>query len=284
MIMNTIKMRSSVFLILGALVCSFLIASWGWLYAAEGDQIKACVSNSGVMYVIGNGFSRTTCKKEEKLLSWNVVGLQGPKGDKGEIGTPGTAGPQGVPGPQGPKGDNGDRGDPGQNGEQGLQGEQGIQGPKGDKGDPGLDGTSLHLFDGNDNDLGVFVGFTDVSHGRLTYELSVDGLIEFEINRSPSGQSIEVKPIPFVYYLGPNCEGQSYIGSPYAPQLIIKANGQSRFFRVSGEPPLENVQTVSHLDISGCDNELSFQHLYRVDEVTLPFPYPPVWPLTVDVL
>lgn len=74
---------------------------------AEGNQITVCVKKSGLVYVIGEEFKRSECKKNDSLLSWNMTGIQGPKGDKGDMGPEGPQGIKGEAGPiglQGPKG------------------------------------------------------------------------------------------------------------------------------------------------------------------------------------
>ena len=76
-----------------------------WTYTqAAGGEIKACVNTSGAVYIISEGFKKTTCARGEQLLSWNTVGPKGDKGDKGD---------QGLQGIQGEKGDKGDKGDTG---------------------------------------------------------------------------------------------------------------------------------------------------------------------------
>src|SRR6266852_5735427 len=58
-----------------------------WTYTrAAGAEITACVNKSGEVYVIGTGFEKANCSKNETLLSW---GIQGPKGDKGDPGSTG---------------------------------------------------------------------------------------------------------------------------------------------------------------------------------------------------
>lgn len=74
-----------------------------WNYSrAAGNGIEVCVRKNGALFMIGDGFKRSDCLKNEKLISWNIVGPQGPKGDKGD---PGLVGPIG---PQGPAGDSND--------------------------------------------------------------------------------------------------------------------------------------------------------------------------------
>jgi hypothetical protein len=81
-----------------AVLAIFLIGAVlsGAIYArAVGGEIKACVNTSGAVYIIGDGFKKTTCAKGEQLLSWNQ---QGPKGDQGDKGDTGDQGLQGASG------------------------------------------------------------------------------------------------------------------------------------------------------------------------------------------
>ena len=72
-----------------------------WTYTqATGATLTVCAKNDGDHYFIGDGFKRATCKKNEKLISWNT---EGPQGEQGEKGDKGDAGPQG---------ENGNKGDP----------------------------------------------------------------------------------------------------------------------------------------------------------------------------
>jgi len=100
-------MNNKKFLIVSLLVITYFFGMWTYS-RATGSQITVCVKKSGLIYVIGEDFKRTDCKKSDSLLSWNSEGVQGPKGDKGDQGDIGPIGPQG------PKGDKGDVGDPGQ--------------------------------------------------------------------------------------------------------------------------------------------------------------------------
>jgi hypothetical protein len=109
---------------------------------AEENVICVCVKKNGQMLLNES----TQCKLTERLLCWNVEGLQGPQGEPGQQGEQGPEGPQGPIGPQGLqgeqglKGDTGDTGATGAEGPQGPQGEQGLTGDKGDKGDTGATG------------------------------------------------------------------------------------------------------------------------------------------------
>jgi hypothetical protein len=109
---------------LGALACAVFIGSSAWIYA-EGGEIRACANEKGVIYIVGSGFSKSECGRNERLLSWNITGPQGLRGEKGD------------PGEQGPKGEKGEKGDQGDGGPRGEAGLQGVAGPE------------LHVFDGN---------------------------------------------------------------------------------------------------------------------------------------
>jgi len=64
-----------------------------WAYTkANGEEITVCVRRNGLMHVIGEGFRRTECRRNETLLSWNIGGEKGEKGDTGEKGEDGEDG------------------------------------------------------------------------------------------------------------------------------------------------------------------------------------------------
>ncbi len=67
--------------------------------ATSTGVINACQDNrTGALRVA------TTCKSNEKALSWNQQGPAGPQGPAGQQGEPGPAGPAGPVGPQGEPG------------------------------------------------------------------------------------------------------------------------------------------------------------------------------------
>jgi hypothetical protein len=127
--------------------------------ANVSSEIRACVHNgNSQLRLIGPA---DACTRNERMVTWNIVGPQGPKGDMGNVGpmgprgftgNVGPAGPQGEPGrdgapgnvgPRGPQGDPGKDGAPGNIGPRGPQGEPGLPGnigPKGPQGDPGKEG------------------------------------------------------------------------------------------------------------------------------------------------
>lgn len=75
--------------------------------AASDATLKACANKtSGAMRYISKG----SCKKTEKLLSWNSMGPQGLPGTTGENGIAGTKGDAGAAGTNGTSGTNGTNG------------------------------------------------------------------------------------------------------------------------------------------------------------------------------
>src|SRR3954464_15055091 len=102
--------------------------------------IHACAKlPDGQLRTIG---ANKACKKNERVLDWNV---QGPKGDPGADGATGPAGPAGSAGPIGPIGPagppgprapagSGAQGPPGPAGPAGAQGGNGPAGPAGPPG------------------------------------------------------------------------------------------------------------------------------------------------------
>jgi Collagen triple helix repeat (20 copies) len=70
--------------------------------AQAPGQIFACVNNSsGTIHIVAQNAS---CANNESLLTWNVVGSQGPAGPAGAPGPVGATGPQGPAGATGPAG------------------------------------------------------------------------------------------------------------------------------------------------------------------------------------
>lgn len=136
--------------IVAAVVLGLGLSGYAFAQVATVD-LSACVTNSGEAHLIIPGFTKKeSCNKGEQLVTWNIMGQQGPKGDQGDVGPQGPIGETGERGaigpmgPQGPKGDTGDVGPQGIRGEQGLTGltgAQGVQGDRGEKGDTGAPGT-----------------------------------------------------------------------------------------------------------------------------------------------
>src|SRR5215475_11194014 len=81
--------------IAGAFVVTLALAP----ISADAQQIFACVNNNtGAVRIVAQGVA---CRTPESLVTWNVVGPQGPPGPTGPAGAQGSAGQQGPAGPQG---------------------------------------------------------------------------------------------------------------------------------------------------------------------------------------
>jgi hypothetical protein len=113
------------------------------------------------------------CKANERAISWNNIGPQGPVGPQGPIGPQGPAGPQGATGPQGP---------------QGPAGAQGPAGPSGQAGAGNL--TNLTTCDGTDQTLFTVADKFEV-FGRCTWDdPDPDGL-----DLTAHGLTVSVRPL-----------------------------------------------------------------------------------------
>jgi hypothetical protein len=83
-----------------SLVTSLALVLLGvtWVFgraSANDGTIYACVLKSGLLRIVS---SPGSCTKFERLLSWNIMGLQGPKGDPGLTGNDGATGTTGPAG------------------------------------------------------------------------------------------------------------------------------------------------------------------------------------------
>ena len=124
---------------------------------AAGAVAFADIPDSGVVHACydkGSGRVRVIdqhdgCAGNERHITWNERGSQGPRGEAGPAGSHGAVGPSGPKGENGPvgaKGDPGPAGPPGAPGPDGLPGPRGPAGadgpagPQGPGGPPGADG------------------------------------------------------------------------------------------------------------------------------------------------
>jgi Collagen triple helix repeat (20 copies) len=120
--------------IAGAFVVTLALAP----ISAGAQQIFACVNaNTGAVRIVAQG---AACRTPESLVTWNVVGPQGPPGSAGPAGALGPPGPQGPAGPAGALGPSGPQGLAGPAGALGPSGPQGSAGPAGALGPPGPQG------------------------------------------------------------------------------------------------------------------------------------------------
>lgn len=82
-----------------------IFSGFGVYAAAQQDDdnqtLYACTKDNGQIRLVEKD---TSCGPNEKMISWNVEGKQGPPGAQGPAGKDGTDGKDGAVGPQGPPG------------------------------------------------------------------------------------------------------------------------------------------------------------------------------------
>ena len=279
------------------LLGSVLVVSVGFLSVqvvnAGSPVIKGCVSKvSGLVRIASK------CAKNENLISWNQLGvqglpgIQGLQGDTGKQGDQGLAGPKGDTGPQGPQGP------------QGLAGLNGVNGYSGSAGPQGPAGKHLVVLDANGNLVGYPIdlsGESDTSTVIGTQNIFTSLQIYLDQEKIVASVSLSGMPTFFPFYwTNLNCTGSATeimalgdYGYPYsklatkisptAPivwyqadpaALASPATGTVTFLSSGGEGQCINNTTT--LTASGGDGFISFH--------TIPAPFAPfVGPLSLAV-
>jgi hypothetical protein len=92
---------------LGVAIVALVLAAGGITYAATSSEsvIRACANKRTGALRIAN-----RCKRNERRVTWGVVGPQGRQGARGFIGSRGFSGAQGAPGATGKEGKEGQQG------------------------------------------------------------------------------------------------------------------------------------------------------------------------------
>jgi hypothetical protein len=157
------------FLFALGLALILLVASVTWALAQSDGVIYACVLKDGTLYIVPDA---DQCKKNETLLSWNIMGPQGNPGlacwdlngdglqDANEdINQDGFWDAADCKGPQGEQGVAGLNGLDGATGLQGPQGDPGPAGPAGPAGVAERPGFSLTILDSAE-DVGRYNSIT----------------------------------------------------------------------------------------------------------------------------
>lgn len=249
-------------------------------------------------------------------------GEQGPAGQNGEPGPPGPQGQEGPPGrdgvsctaqdvleglqivcgdvsvlirhgEQGPQGEQGPAGQRGEAGPQGADGVRGPEGQRGPQGEQGIPGIQLHLFDGNEQDLGILIDFARYT----SYLPDLDLFVEFsESGNFDQGVDVRLVRGGNVWFGGPNCTGQMFVeGNDVASSRLYRSI-HSRNPEVYGYSRIASDQSVD-LILSSRQNDdpvnpctiyeprdQRVQHYFPVEPVELPFQEPIAWPLKVGMV
>lgn len=71
--------KTAVILIISFVILGSVLGLWAYS-KADGGTISVCVNKTGVMYMVGQGFIRNNCMKNDKLLTWNIQGPPRPTG------------------------------------------------------------------------------------------------------------------------------------------------------------------------------------------------------------
>ena len=214
-----------------------------------------------------------TCGDLSVLIRHGEQGLPGERGEQGSAGVQGEIGPMGLQGPPG---------------ERGVQGPEGARGPAGSPGEPGeegLPGASLHLLDGDGQDLGIWMG------QNVTYLPTLDIMVTFSTS---SSEAVVRGYNEHIWFDGANCGGSAYIetaGEWQALQSLFAGNPNLfGYYRiVPGAQPADVFVTSKPCGCGDedihCENRVPFsRHVYPAEQIVLPFVEPLAWPLKVGVV
>ena len=185
-----------------------------YVKAANGS-VEICVKRSGFVYVIGEGFRRQDCTRNDRLITINTEGVQGPKGDKGDTGDEGPQGDPGAQGEQGIQGEPGNDGQPGTAGEPGQDGQPGEQGPA---------GPSLKVIDDNGVEVGYLVELVDTgisAREPFVFDTNVNKFIRYDYY---TGQPY-LTSVQSLLFTSTDCTGTALIHGLNNPYAALKHQG-----------------------------------------------------------
>jgi len=273
-------MNTKARMFLGGFVAIALVALCA--QSVQAEEITLCVRESGRIAYVAS--ATHPCRAMHSLLTFNSEGLQGPAGPQGEVG------PVGATGATGANGANGLDGAVGATGPAGPKGDTGATGPQGIQGIAGQNGSSLHVVDGNGQDLGIFLS----SGGSYdTYVPELDARLSF----SSGGPLPNTPPRALprgsqsdTYFESADCTGTAYIEEPLVnslgkQQLYALSNNNLAPFRVlPGSSPL----TVTARSRPSGDSAYTctldgpvVRTGYIIERVEYPFMEPLTWPLSM---
>jgi hypothetical protein len=169
------------------------------------------------------------------------------------------------------------------------QGPPGPKGEKGDKGDPGI-ASALHLFDANDQDLGILVGVHDSPDQFTTYLPGIKALVKFVQNLNTA--ELDDSSLT-VYFTELDCTGTAF-ATGVRPMALLRVEGSSTTPIFNGDyvTKLSDINPSDALAAKsrtwpqpdGCRNNAGSPGAtdqVLVQFVTLPFTEPLAWPLEI---
>ena len=224
--------------------------AWTYSHATSGE-IVGCVAKNGILRILGEETKKDSCKENEKQISWNS---------------------EGTPGLQGVKGD---------------QGEQGLRGEKGETGERGAAGLGLHLFDANNQNLGLLIQASASGDSFTTFIESTRIFVSIRQNRDNNDPgSADIGGLTgAVYFLWQNCQGEPYTSQRGSPPGIVVSSSGRRFFKYTAAAAVLGTNPRSQLDSQGCINgQHSVTELYPLEELPQPFNFPLKWPFEIKSL
>jgi hypothetical protein len=256
------------------IITAALLLSGTWAYAqVAGAQLSACVSRSGDTRILLPGFTSSSCARNERLVTWSVTG---PKGDKGDKGDNGAQGLQGYPGIQGATGTPGIAGGNGQNGAPGA------------KGDMGLPGKQYHLYDANNQDLGVLISATGNRYQTFLPDLGVFVSIHessLTQTNSPYDPYLSVGDDATALYASADCTGDGFL--PVLVPLYVLHDEHGQYLLPTSDLPVTRVSLSVFRSANGgtCQSmsAQAFNATYLLKPITLPFSDPVVKPVHVGL-
>lgn len=168
---------------------------------------------------------------------------------------------------------------------QGPQGEKGDKGEPGEQGSPGKSGQNHHLYDANNQDLGILVyaGFKlDKDWYEYTTSLEINGqrvLLNFRNSIitdswNESYASLIIKSVP----VATRCAGQNYTWGVVLPQQIYKDSYSVHPSYFIMRPDTKALRTWfdAYCSVAGIRD-----NTYLITDISLPFTEPVSWPLEV---
>ena len=164
----------------------------------------------------------------------------------------------------------------------------GPEGPKGDTGEQGLPGTQLHVFDANNQDLGIYI-----ESSFEVYNEELDAILVLK-NDFEEGVPVAVHdPYPAgIKFTEENCQGIIFLSSTGHGASLMKVYNHdpltSPLYQPNtGETPISRTaKSESFDDEDGCRNipDQTQALTISMHEVIMPFTEPLAWPLRVDVM